>query len=98
VTEHQVDSLAVREHVRAHLREAFVLHADPTLTARRFGPCAHGRCLTKSRRCSTTFKALREAQAFDDEIRRRRRTGELALLDAGRETLDEFVTGTWVRS
>jgi integrase len=40
----------------------------------------------------------REAQAFDDEIRRRRRTGELALLDAGRETLDEFVTGTWVRS
>ena len=40
----------------------------------------------------------REAQAFDDEIRRRRRTGELALMDAGRETLDEFVTGTWVRS
>jgi integrase len=40
----------------------------------------------------------REAQAFDEEIRRRRRTGELALMDAGRETLDEFVTGTWVRS
>jgi integrase len=40
----------------------------------------------------------RAAQAFDDEMRRRRRTGELALFDAGRETLDEYVTGTWVRS
>src|SRR5215213_2266163 len=40
----------------------------------------------------------RAAQAFDDEMRRRRRTGELALFDASRETLDEYVTGTWVRS
>jgi integrase len=40
----------------------------------------------------------REAQAFDDEMRRRRRMGELALFDAGRETLDGYVTGAWVRS
>lgn len=39
----------------------------------------------------------REAQAFDDEMRRRRRTGARSV-DAGRETLDEFVTGTWLRS
>jgi hypothetical protein len=67
VTEHQVDALPVRDHVRSYLREAFKLHADPALTDRRFGPCAHalgyrGHCLTKSRRYSTTFKALREAR------------------------------------
>jgi hypothetical protein len=67
VTEHQVDALPVREHVRCYLREAFALHADPALVERRFGPCAHalghrGHCLTKSRRYSTTFKALREAR------------------------------------
>jgi glutathione S-transferase len=65
VTEHQVDQLPVREHVRSYLSEAFKLHADPALADRRFGPCAHalgyrGHCLTKSRRYSTTFKALRE--------------------------------------
>jgi len=43
---------------------------------------------------SRELGSKREARAFDDELRRRRRTGELALLDAGRETLDEFVTGT----
>ncbi len=47
---------------------------------------------------SREIGSKREAQAFDDEIRRRRRTGELALFDAGRETLDQYVTGTWVRS
>jgi hypothetical protein len=67
VTEHQVDELPVREHVRRYMREAFRLHADPALGDRRFGPCAHalgyrGHCLTKSRRYSTTFKALREAR------------------------------------
>jgi hypothetical protein len=67
VTEYEVDELPVREHVRAYLREAFELHADPALADRRFGPCAHalgyrGHCLTKSRRYSTTFKALREAR------------------------------------
>ena len=72
VTEHQVDALPVREHVRAYMREAFV-HADPALADRRLGPCAHalgyrGHCLTKSRRYSTTFKALRQArEAFVHE-------------------------------
>ena len=67
VTEHHLDALPVREHVRAYMREAFVLHGDPALGDRRLGPCAHalgyrGHCLTKSRRYSTTFKALREAR------------------------------------
>jgi hypothetical protein len=67
VTEHQIDALPVREHVRAYMREAFHLHADPALADRRLGPCAHalgyrGHCVTKSRRYSTTFKALHEAR------------------------------------
>jgi hypothetical protein len=67
VTDHQVDALPVREHVRAYLRQAFRLAADPALAGRRFGRYAHalgyrGHCLTKSRRYSTTFKALREAR------------------------------------
>jgi hypothetical protein len=67
VTEHQLDALPVREHVRTSMREAFRLHAEPPLADRRLGQCAHalgyrGHCLTKSRRYSTTFKALREAR------------------------------------
>jgi hypothetical protein len=67
VTEAAVDQLPVREHVRAYLRAAFQLHGDRELAARRFGPCAHalgyrGHCLTKSRRYSTTFTALRQAR------------------------------------
>jgi integrase len=38
----------------------------------------------------------RDAEAFDAEVKRRKRMGELGLMDAGRETLDEYVTGTWV--
>jgi integrase len=33
----------------------------------------------------------RDAEAFDAEIRRRRRLGDLALMDAGKESLAEFV-------
>jgi hypothetical protein len=67
VTEHQLDELPVREHVRAYMREAFALAADPRLGDRRLAVTAHafgyrGHCLTKSRRYSTTFKALREAR------------------------------------
>jgi hypothetical protein len=67
VTEAGVDQLPVREHVRAYMRAAFELHADPELAGRRFGACAHalghrGHCLTKSRRYSTTLKALRQAR------------------------------------
>ena len=67
VTEPQVDQLPVRPHVRAFMREAFTLGCDPGLAERRFGAYAHaigyrGHCLTKSRRYSTTFKALRKAR------------------------------------
>jgi hypothetical protein len=37
----------------------------------------------------------RDADAFDAEVRRRRRTGELAALDAGRETLAHFAETWW---
>jgi hypothetical protein len=68
VTEHQIDQLPVRDHVRRYLRAAFTLAEDPAVSDRRLGPCAHqlgyrGHCLSKSRRYSTTFKALREARA-----------------------------------
>jgi hypothetical protein len=67
VAEHQLDDLPVREHVRVYMREAFTLAADPALADRRLAATAHalgyrGHCLTKSRRYSTTFKALREAR------------------------------------
>jgi hypothetical protein len=77
----QVDQARVREHVRGFMRAAFELHdaslAAESATGRRRDPrlpaCAHafgyrGHCLAKSRRYSTTFKALREArQAFVHE-------------------------------
>jgi integrase len=37
----------------------------------------------------------RDAEAFDAEIRRRKRTGELGALDAGRETLADFTEEWW---
>ena len=67
VSGHQLDALSVREHVRCYLREAFRLADNDALAGRRFAACAHalgyrGHCLTKSRRYSTTFKALRQAR------------------------------------
>src|SRR5215216_4393495 len=67
VTEQQLDALSVREHVRRYLREAVRLAGNEALADRRFAACAHalgyrGHCLTKSRRYSTTFKALRQAR------------------------------------
>jgi hypothetical protein len=67
VAQHQLDALHVREHIRRYLREAFALAGEHALAARRFGACAHalgfrGHCLSKSRRYSTTFKALRGAR------------------------------------
>jgi hypothetical protein len=64
VSKNQLDALPVREHVRCYLREAFRLADNNALNDRRFAACAHtlgyrGHCLTKSRRYSTTFKALR---------------------------------------
>lgn len=62
VTEHEVDQLPVRDHVKSYLRHAFAL--DPQLDGRKLARNAHvfgyrGHCLTKSRRYSTTFKQLR---------------------------------------
>lgn len=39
-----------------------------------------------------------DAVAFDAEMRRRKRTGEIASMDGGRETLDEYVAGTWAKA
>jgi hypothetical protein len=44
---------------------------------------------------SRTFDLKRDALLFDGELRRRRRLGSLADLDAGSQTLDEFVSRTW---
>jgi integrase len=42
-----------------------------------------------------TFSRRRDAADFDADLRRHRRAGGLAVIDAGTETLGEFVTGTW---
>jgi integrase len=44
---------------------------------------------------SRTFDRKRDAMLFDGELRRHRRLGSLAALEAGTETLDSYVTGTW---
>jgi hypothetical protein len=66
VAEDEVDRLAVSDHVRRYLRNAFELH-HRVGPERRLATCAHafghrGHCLTKSRRYSTTFTALRKAR------------------------------------
>ncbi len=40
----------------------------------------------------------RDAEAFDAEVRRRQRTGELRLLDGGKETLGDYVEQTWAHA
>ena len=90
VTEHELDALPVREHVRGYMRAAFALARDQALADRRFGSCAHalgyrGHCLTKSRRYSTTFKALREARELhvhEQILARSRDAAQRALVDA----------------
>ncbi len=52
----------------------------------------------RGRNCSRVLGRKRDAEAFDAEIKRRKRTGELVVMDAGRETLDEYVIGTWVKA
>ena len=44
---------------------------------------------------SRTFDRKRDADVFDGDLRRRRRLGTLAEIDAGSETLDTYVTETW---
>jgi Replication initiator protein, pSAM2 len=99
VTEHDIDALPVREHVRAYLRCAFALDAE--LAGRRLGKTAHafgyrGHCLTKSRRYSTTFKELRAArEAFVHEqlLARSRDTAQLAIAAGGTRSVFMRYTG-----
>lgn len=42
-----------------------------------------------------TFSTRRDARDFDADVRRQRRAGSLAALDAGAEGLGEYVTGIW---
>lgn len=44
---------------------------------------------------SRVLSTHRDAADFDAELRRCKRAGTLAQLDAGTETLDGYVTGTW---
>ena len=44
---------------------------------------------------SRSFARKTDADRYDAEITRRRQLGVLSTLDAGSETLDEFVTRTW---
>ena len=91
VGEHDVDELPVREHVRAFMREAFVL--DGRVEDRKLARNAHnfgyrGHCLTKSRRYSTTFKQLRadrEAFVHEQLLKRSRDRSQLAIAAAAPE-------------
>ena len=53
---------------------------------------------TLGRNRSRVLGRKRDAEAFDAEVKRRKRTGDLAALDGGRETLDDYVAGTWSRA
>jgi integrase len=44
-----------------------------------------------------TFDQLRDAHRFEIEVRRRKQLGQVGLLDAGRQTLDEFLDEWWNR-
>jgi integrase len=45
---------------------------------------------------SRSFDKKRDAELFDADLRRRRQLGTLHTLDAGKETLDEYATKTWI--
>ncbi|TMK41131.1 MAG: hypothetical protein E6G56_04470 [Actinobacteria bacterium] len=45
-----------------------------------------------------TFDRRRDADLWDAEVRRRRQLGALHTLDAGSDTLDEYVVGTWAQA
>jgi hypothetical protein len=66
--QHDLRDLRCRDHVRRLITSAWDLGECPELDGRRMRRWAHqfgfgGHCFTKSRRFSTTFKALREARA-----------------------------------
>jgi Replication initiator protein, pSAM2 len=84
----QAGGVLHRDHVRAFMREAFVL--DGQVADRKLGRNAHnfgyrGHCLTKSRRYSTTFKQLRadrEAFVHEQLLKRSRDRSQLAIAAA----------------
>jgi hypothetical protein len=47
---------------------------------------------------SRRFDRKADAVAFDDELRRRRRLGDLGILIGSHETLDQYVAETWART
>lgn len=51
-----------------------------------------------SRMNSRSFGRKADAVAFDDELRRRRRLGELATVVGSRDTLDHYVAETWAKT
>lgn len=66
--EHELGALRCRDHTRRHIESAWHLAGRRDLDGKRLRRWAHqlgygGHCFTKSRRFSTTFKALREARA-----------------------------------
>jgi hypothetical protein len=67
-SDRELRNLPCRAHARRHIESAWQLGSDPELDGKRLRRWAHqlafgGHCFTKSRRYSTTFKALREARA-----------------------------------
>ena len=52
----------------------------------------------ESRARSRTFDRKADAQAFDDELRRRRRLGEMATVVGSHDTLDHYVSETWAKT
>jgi integrase len=47
------------------------------------------------RKRSKTFRRKRDAERYDLTVKDAKQTGSLARLDGGRETLDDYVEGTW---
>jgi len=63
--------------------------------ARKTGTSYRVRWREGGRNRARSFDTRRDAQRWDLEVRRRAQLGTLHLLDAGTETLDEYVTTTW---
>ncbi len=59
------------------------------------GPVWRVRWREGGRNRARTFDLRRDALRYETEVRRRAQLGSLAQLDAGAETLDGYVTGTW---
>jgi integrase len=51
-----------------------------------------------SRMNSRSFTRKADAAAFDEEVRRRRRLGEMATVVAAQDTLDHYVAETWAKT